>query len=70
MQPDEKVITIYLFAHIFFYSLEMDTVLDELNIKYYFKVFVSFPFFLPYPFLTCCAIVPTSFGGREPLLRR
>ena len=30
----------------------------------------SFPFFLPSPFLTCCAILPTSFGGKRPHLRR
>ena len=30
----------------------------------------SFPYFLPSPFLTCCAILPTSFGGNVPHLRR
>ena len=30
----------------------------------------SFPYFLPSPFLTCCAILPTSFGGKGPHLRR
>ena len=29
-----------------------------------------FPYFLPSPFLTCCAILPTSFGGKGPHLRR
>ena len=30
----------------------------------------SFPYFLPSPFLTSCAILPTSFGGKGPHLRR
>ena len=30
----------------------------------------SFPYFLPFPILTCCAILPTSFGGKGPHLRR
>ena len=30
----------------------------------------SFRYFLPSPFLTCCAILPISFGGKEPHLRR
>ena len=29
----------------------------------------SFPYFLPSLFLTCCAILPTSFGGKGPHLR-
>ena len=28
------------------------------------------PYFLPSPFLTCCEILPTSFGGKGPHLRR
>ena len=31
---------------------------------------LSSPFFLPSPFLTCCAILPTSFGEKGPHLRR
>ena len=31
---------------------------------------LSSPSFLPSPFLTCCAILPTSFGGKGPHLRR
>ena len=30
----------------------------------------SFPYFLPSLFLMCCAILPTSFGGKGPHLRR
>ena len=30
----------------------------------------SFTSFLPSPFLTCCAILPTSFGGKGPHLRQ
>ena len=30
----------------------------------------SFPYFLPSPFLTCCVILLTSFGGKGPHLRR
>ena len=26
----------------------------------------SFPYFLPSPFPTCCAILPISFGGKGP----
>ena len=29
----------------------------------------SYPSFLPSSFLTCCAILPTSFGGKGPHLR-
>ena len=29
----------------------------------------SLPSFLPSPFLMCCAILPTSFGGKGPYLR-
>ena len=29
-----------------------------------------FHYFFPSPFLTCCAILPTSFGGKGPHLRR
>ena len=28
---------------------------------------LSFPSFLPSPFLMCCAILPTSFGGKDPI---
>ena len=28
---------------------------------------LSFPYFLPSPFLTCCAILPTSFRGKGPI---
>ena len=31
---------------------------------------LSFPYFLPSPFLTCFAILPTSFGGKGSHLRR
>ena len=30
----------------------------------------SFPSFLPSPFMTCCTILPTSFGGKGSHLRR
>ena len=30
----------------------------------------SLPSFLPSPSLTCCAILPISFGGKGPHLRR
>ena len=30
----------------------------------------SFPYFLPYLFLTCCTIPPTSFAGKESYSRR
>jgi hypothetical protein len=30
---------------------------------------LSFPSLLPCPFLTCCAILPTSFGGKGTRLK-
>ena len=36
-----------------------------------FSTTVPRPFhFLASPFLTCCAILPTSFGGKGPHLKR
>ena len=32
--------------------------------------FLDYTYSLPSPFLTCCAILPTSFGGKVPHLRR
>ena len=34
------------------------------------KITPSLPSFLPSPFLTCCAILPTSFGEKGSHLRR
>ena len=35
------------------------------------KKYISFfPSFLPFPFLTCCAVIMTSFGGKGPHLRQ
>ena len=34
-----------------------------------FPILSSFPYFLPSPFLTCCVILLTSFGGNGPHLR-
>ena len=43
--------------------------------KYQRKTFNLTPhlalfFFFPFPFLTCCAILPISFGSKGPYLRR
>ena len=40
------------------------------DIREYDKRTLSFPYFLPSPFLMSCAILPTSFGGKETQLTR